>query len=657
VLANPAMDPMTQDAAARRADRTGRLTRAGLNLIPQALSIYDGDLKLAVSNARFAEMFGLPPHLTENGADFGATIRFLAESGEYGPVDDVERFVQERVDQARAFEPHYMERTRANGRTISVEGSPLRQGGWVTVYTDITEIKRQETLLRARSENLSDRILTYSEDIARTNRELAATIAALEEAQRSLTASEALVRGTTEMMPAHIAHVDLDERYTYSNRKLASVIPGRPVEIVGLTAREALGPQAYEAIRPHLATALGGGASVFEFTHTASHRRIRAAFTPGRDPSGAVTGVYILSMDVTEEAQARAALAQTHKRELAAQLTSGLAHDFANLLTIILGLQGRLEKLHGLPDEAREMIATTRAAALRGGVLLDRLSDISGKRDLRPVATDLGLLFQDIRALASPSLPDGIQLDLAPAEMDRAVMVDAGFLQDSLLNLILNARDAIGGSEGRITLAARTIEDTWLELTVDDSGPGFTPEALDHAVDPFYTTKRDTGSGLGLPMVYDFAQLSGGHLRIANAPRGGGHVTLRLPLKWAEHRAEPRLVLLVEDDDDIRATIRAMLRDLGHSVIEAASADEAETLADIPGVDVVLSDIMLAGGRTGLDLARALAARPHPPRIHLMTSRPATDAVRTTAEAEFPLLAKPFALPELARHLAPESAP
>jgi signal transduction histidine kinase len=643
--------PSTMD---RTAERTGRLTRAGLNLIPQALSIYDRDLKLAVSNARFAEMFALPPRLTEPGADFGETIRFLAESGEYGAIDDVDQFVAERVDQARAFEPHYMERTRANERTISVEGSPLRQGGWVAVYTDITEIKRQETLLRTRSENLSDRILTYSEDLARTNRELAATIAALEETQRSLTASEALVRGTTEMIPAHIAHVDLDERYTYSNRKLTSVIPGRPVDIVGLSIREALGAEADAAIRPHLETALGGAASVFEFTHAPSQRRIRAAFTPGRDGNGQVSGVYILSMDVTEEAQARAALAQTHKRELAAQLTSGLAHDFANLLTIILGLQGRLEKLDGLPDAARDMIATTRAAALRGGVLLDRVSDISGKRDLRPVATDLGHLCADIRALASPSLPDTIALDTAQEGLAQAVLVDAGFLQDSLLNLVLNARDAIGPATGRIAITARDVDGAWMELTVTDTGPGFSEDALEHALDPFYTTKRDTGSGLGLSMVYDFAQLSGGHLRIANAPEGGARVTLRLPLKWASQSAEPRLVLLVEDDADIRANIRAMLRDMGHAVIEAASADEALTLADIPGVDMVLSDLTLLGEQTGLDLARTLAARPQRPRIHLMTSRPATDALRQAAQADFPLLAKPFGAPELARHLATE---
>ena len=633
-------------------DRTDGLTQSGLNLIQQALSIYDHELKLAVSNSRFHEMFGLPRHLTTVGASFAETIRFLANAGEYGEIENVDAFVDERVEQALAFEPHYVERTRANGRMISVEGSPLRQGGWVAVYTDITAIKRQEALLRSHSAQLSDQLLTHSEELARANRELASTIAALEETKRNLTDSEALTRSTSEMMPAHIAHIDLDERYTYSNRKLPSVIPGRPVEILGKTAREALGEEAYASIKPYLTNAFYGKASVFEFSHSAGAHRIRCAFTPGRDADEHITGVYILSMDITEEAQARAALMQTHKRELAAQLTSGLAHDFANLLTIILGLQGRMEKLHSLPTVAREMITTTRAAALRGGILLDRLANISSQRDIHPSATDLPALLLDIRAMATPSLPESLTLACDCGQLDTPVMLDNGFLQDSLLNLILNARDAIGRNSGQIDIVLTPVENLWLEIAVTDTGPGFSPGALEHALDPFYTTKRnDEGSGLGLSMVYDFAQLSGGHVKIANGANGGAIVTLRLPLKYATHNPAPRLVLLVEDTPEIRTNVREMLRDLGHSVLETSSADEAETLAAITGIDTILTDITLDGARTGLDLARALASGPNPARIFIMTSLPADNVIRRAAESDFPLIGKPFTQAELSHFL------
>ena len=180
------------------------MTQAGLNLIQQALSIYGRNLRLVQCNRRFQEMFDLPEALVTVGASFEDTIRHLVSRGEYGEVSDPEAFVAVRVEQARAFEPHYMERPRSNGRWISVEGAPLPQGGWVTVYTDITRTKEQEQLLRTRSELLSEEVLRRSEELARTNRQLASTISALEETQRQLRAIEARTRLTTEMMPAHL---------------------------------------------------------------------------------------------------------------------------------------------------------------------------------------------------------------------------------------------------------------------------------------------------------------------------------------------------------------------------------------------------------------------------------------------------------------------
>ena len=145
------MPPAPKDTAA--------MTTAGLNLIQQGLSIYDDSLRLVVCNRPFLEMFDLPASHGKPGARVQDTIRLLVARGEYGPVEDIEQAVAMRVDQARAFTPHYMERERATGRWVAVEGSPLPQGGWVAVYTDITRPKRQEALLRTRSEALSDKVL------------------------------------------------------------------------------------------------------------------------------------------------------------------------------------------------------------------------------------------------------------------------------------------------------------------------------------------------------------------------------------------------------------------------------------------------------------------------------------------------------------------
>lgn len=628
---------------------TAKFTEAGLNLIQQALSIFDRDLRLAVCNRRYQEMFGLPDALVAPGAPFEETIRYLVGRGEYGPQLDPEAAVRQRVETARAFQPHYMERERPSGRWVSVEGAPLPQGGWVTVYTDITEIKLQERLLRSRSEELSGQLLTHAERLGLANRALAATNAALEEAKRGLTEMEARTRLTTEMMPAHIAHVGRDLRYTYSNRRLSSVIPGRPSDILGLTGREALGEATFACIHPSLMRALDGEPSVIEFTDDDSGRRIRGAFTPDRIGDGPINGVYILSMDVTEEAQARAALTQTRKRELAAQLTSGLAHDFANLLTIILGLQGRLGRF-ALPQGAPELVVATLAAARRGGVLLDRIASMSGRRELRPTPTDPPAFLADVATLARSTLPDGMALQVACDGLEAPLMLDQGMAQDALVNLILNARDAMAAG-GTIRLRARAVRDTWLELVVEDEGPGFTPEALERGLDPFFTTKGGEGSGLGLSMVYDQITLAGGTVRLGNTGTGA-RVQLRLPLRRAQAGTAARLVLLVEDSAEIRETVRGMLIAAGHAVIEAASADEGLALADLPGIDLVLTDITLPGALSGVDLAEQLATRGHPARACLMTSLPPASPLHARAAQRFPVLTKPFDAPALAAFLA-----
>jgi signal transduction histidine kinase len=635
-----------RESAMNRADKTyAAMTSAGLNLIAQAISIYDSELRLAVCNSRFQEMFNLPDALVTPGARFEDTIRHIASSGEYGPVDDIEELVAVRVNQALDFEPHYLERTRANGQVISIEGAPLPQGGWVAVYTDISRAKRVEQLLRARSEEMSDRLIAHTEELSATNRELAATNNALEEAKRQLTEIEGRTRLTTEMMPAHIAHVDADGYYTYTNRRLSSVFPSRPSDILEMHISDALGDQAFAKIEPHLRAAYQGGSPVFEFTEAHDSRRIRVAFTP--DQSG---GVYILSMDVTEETQARVALQQARRREMAAQMTSGLAHDFSNLLTIILGMQGKLGKMD-LPPQGQEMVRGTLAAARRGGRLLNRIAEMTGQRSLRPQATNMHALLAELKILATPSLPQGMGLSVLDNTPDVLFLLDAGKLQDALLNLILNARDACGVN-GQITVSAHSIGQIWLEISVTDTGPGFSNTALKEALNPFFTTKGSEGSGLGLPMVYDMAKSAGGDMRVGNTV-SGANVTLRLPYRLAPD-CRGGLALLVEDNEELRSTFRDMLIDLGYSVIEATSVDEACALAaDLPDITLVLSDVKLEGEATGIDLAQRLKGTGLP--IVLMTSLLPSDPQFRIALKTGPVLQKPFTTQQLSALITPET--
>ena len=282
----------------------------------------------------------------------------------------------------------------------------------------------------------------------------------------------------------------------------------------------------------------------------------------------------------------------------------------------------------------------TLAAARRGATLLDRLAKISGQRELSLQPVDLPALLRDLGTLARPSLTKGTTLILRMDLPKDQVLLDPGALQDSLLNLILNANAAINGP-GCITLTAR-VSGEWIELGVTDTGPGFSDEALTRATEPFFSAKKGQGSGLGLSMVYDQTKLVGGTMRLDNTD-SGARVTLRLPLRPVARQ----MVLLVEDDDTIRADIREMLTGLGHAVLEAASLDEARSMTDLPGLTMILSDIQLGDG-LGLDLVSGLP-------VVLMTSLPATDPLR--AGATVPVLTKPFTPARLATALADARMP
>lgn len=662
-------------------DSIHRLTRGGLNLIQAALTIFDDDLRLLLANTRFAQMFDLPSALAHEGTRFEDIIRFLVERGEYGAQTDIDDAVRQRVETARAFQPHYMERERANGRWISVEGAPLPEGGWITVYTDITEIKIQEQLLRARSAELSDRLLTNAERLSAANRELASTNAALAEAQRELMAIEARTRLVMETTPAHIAHINSALVYTYSNRRMSHLMPGTPQNVVGLHASVALGAGTFAQIAPHMQRALAGESTICEITHEESGRRIRVALTPDAATETTSGGAYILSTDITEETQARAALMQSRKRALAAQLTSGVAHDFSNLLTVIMGQQSRITQDPDAPPRALEAARATLAAARRGGDLLRRIGDIAGDRQIRPVATDLPALIRAFSELAAPLLDDSISLLTRVETGLEYVLVDPGMIQDCLLNLLLNARDAIRAHEGtpphRIEINFARVRDTWLQITVADTGPGFSAQALGHAFDPFFTTKGGEGSGLGLAMVFDQVSICGGSVRLGNEAGRGARVTLRLPLRLAaptntadghmahgntaDGRGAPtaHLILLVEDDPDIRAHVRDMLCADGHQVVEADNAADAQVLAHLPEVSMILSDVQLPGGMDGPALLDWAATATPLRRLALMTALPPADARRQAAEARFPVLGKPIDAAALASLIAslPVGAP
>jgi signal transduction histidine kinase/CheY-like chemotaxis protein len=419
-----------------------------------------------------------------------------------------------------------------------------------------------------------------------------------------------------------------------------------------------------------------------EFGDTTQGRvafEIRFSVLRDRDgqPIGAAQTAYDVSARLQGQAeleQAREALRQSQKMEAMGQLTGGVAHDFNNLLTPILGSLDRLQR-KGVGDERdRRMIEGAIQSAERAATLVQRLLAFARRQPLLATAVDVGALVQGMAELvASTSGPRvrvvlDLQPDLSPA------LADANQVEMALLNLAVNARDAMPDG-GALTIAAAEEEvgaghrskltpGRYVCLAVSDTGTGMTPEVLARAIEPFFSTKGvGKGTGLGLSMVHGLAAQLGGALAVASQPGLGTNVELWLPIgdgaaMQAKHpststaAAGAGTVLLVDDEEVVRTSTAEMLADLGYRVVEARSAEAALQLVhEGLAPDLLVTDHLMPG-MTGVELAREVRAL-----------RPGTPVLVVSGYADMegmapdlPRLTKPFRQAGLAASLAAVSA-
>jgi PAS domain S-box-containing protein len=382
--------------------------------------------------------------------------------------------------------------------------------------------------------------------------------------------------------------------------------------------------------------------------------------------------------DLTSRQRIEEELRQAQRMEAVGQLTGGLAHDFNNLLTVITGnlemIEARLqdEKLMPLLQEAQ-------AAADDGAKLTAQLLAFGRRQPLNPKLVDLGELVTHFSKLLTRTLGETIDLSTIVHGSPNLAFVDISQLQNSVLNLGLNARDAMPNG-GRLTIEiSTTVLDRdyalmhpevrmghYVLVTVTDTGVGMAEEVKRHAFEPFYTTKgTGAGTGLGLSMVYGFVKQSGGHIQLNSEPDRGTSVRLFLPaaqgeIQLAEAGAagEAALVpmsrghetiLVVEDDARVRRLVVSRLRDAGYSVIEAeAGAQALQLLAEHPEVSLVFTDMVMPGGMNGGDLAEHVRAL-RPDVKMLFTSGYAEPSAAGRAAGSW--LQKPYTARELALRL------
>ncbi|HVX92234.1 MAG TPA: PAS domain S-box protein [Xanthobacteraceae bacterium] len=398
-----------------------------------------------------------------------------------------------------------------------------------------------------------------------------------------------------------------------------------------------------------------------------------------RDVGGELIGYGKITRDITERRRAQEALqraqeqlAQSQKMEALGQLTDGIAHDFNNLLMVVSGHAQILARRVKDPRDQRS-IEAIRVAASRGENLTRQLLTFSRRQQLSPTVLDLRDRLGAIRPMLTGSLRGDVALrDEIPADL-WPIEVDVGAFELALLNLFVNARDAMPDG-GAITLGARNVvldrasavddlEGEYVAICVSDTGCGIPPELVSRVFDPFFTTKSpDKGTGLGLSQVYGFVHQSGGTVTVRSEVGAGTTITLYLPRSRGQPSGSaasaetdpPRKstcrVLLVEDDAEVAAALTTMLDQLGQQVTVADSADRAlDLLRGGYAVDLLLSDVVMAGPMDGIALAGAVRAE-FPDLPVLLTSGHVANG--RDIPAHFAFLPKPFELNTLATEIA-----
>ena len=643
------------DAAAANAAPLGRYQtlQAGLDLLDQGLSIFDADLRLVAWNRAYERLLDFPQGMAQVGTPFETFIRYNARRGEYGPGAP-EALVAERVTAARTFEPHDIERTRPDGRVLHIHGEPLPGHGFVTLYSDVTAQRRAERTIREQNADLESRVA------ART---------------AELVSSEQRVRLVMDSIPALVAYFDRRRVYGYLNRGYHDwfrIDTSRPEDV---SARAFLGDEVYGWVRPNVMRAVAGESVNFEYElriHTGERRAVRTSLVPERAGDGTVAGCFELTFDITEQRRSQELIARAQKLEALGHLTGGLAHDFNNILTVVIGNLAALKEVQ--PDHAivPEYVQPALDAARRGAGLVNGLMHFARRQPLQAGSVDVVSVLRAVESLLRHSLPERVRLAVEAAGAEAQPLrawIDAGQLEQALINMILNARDAIA-AQGRITLracsalldadAATTLQTSpgdFVRIDIQDDGAGMDDHTLAHMFEPFFTTKQSgSGTGLGMAMVYGFIRQSAGAIDVRSEPGRGTTLSLWLPAaaRAGDARtvsvAEPAasggrgLALLVDDDGDVRRVVRRELLALGYAVLEAGDGVEAlALLRQSSDIALLISDVSMPGGVDGYEVA-GTARQQHLARAVVLMSG---NAAGGRSVPGVPWLTKPFTTAQL----------
>jgi len=476
-----------------------------------------------------------------------------------------------------------------------------------------------------------------AEDLAAVNAKLRQQIAAREQAQDRLADSERMLSTLMSNVPGMVyrCHNDRDWTMEFCSEGCRALTGYDPADLISgkkATYADLIHPDDRDPVWRDVQAALADGRP-YQVNY-----RIRTAtgeekwvWEKGR--SIAAEGEPRLEgfiTDITERKLVEDQLRQAQKMEVVGQLTGGVAHDFNNLLAVIVGNLEIAREAAELGSQAQDHVSRALGAAERGAALTRQLLAFSRKQVLQPQLVDLNKLLPRAVELLRRALGEAVEIETVLAGGLWKTMIDAGQLEHALLNLTVNARDAMPGG-GRLTIEtanARLDEEyrelnrfarpgPYVMLAVSDTGGGMAPEVAARAFEPFFTTKEvGKGSGLGLSMVYGFVKQSGGHVKIYSEVGRGTTVKLYFPrareqvVPAIERSVKPaaadgRTILVVEDDPDVRDLSVEALRESGYRVVEAGDGPAAlAILRDGGHADLLFTDLVLPGGMDGIAVAQ-----------------------------------------------------
>jgi len=460
-------------------------------------------------------------------------------------------------------------------------------------------------------------------------------------------------------LPAFSAHVQVIEPVAQDGHPLGRVYLRARLEQLGARLARYSGAGLLIVMAAIALAVLGSAQAALSRANAELERRARDLSQANAD----------LHAEMAERERVEASLRQSQKMEALGRLTGGVAHDFNNLLMVISGGLEVMERVKD-PERRAKLRQGVFDAVGRGAGLTRQLLAFSRRTALKAEVVDLGEQIEALRVLFDRSLREDISVDMRIAPDLWPVETDPSELQLALLNIAVNARDAMpeGGAivisaQNAPGLAEGELRGDFVRLSVRDQGSGIPAEVLAKVFEPFFTTKAvGKGTGLGLSQVYGFARASGGDVRIDSAPGNGTTVRILLPRTLKTPRAQvaadlnetpighPGAMLLVEDDDEVAHVVSGLLGELGWTVRRVSGAAQALDVLDEPaGFDLVLSDMIMPGEMGGLQLAREIGQR-YPWLPVLLTTGYSDAAAAATAEG-MRLLVKPYDSRALAQAL------